>query len=256
MKKREVTIKDLAEILLPKLWLIILVSVIASCLSFAYSRFFKDDTYTVSSTLMVNSTISTSGSITTGDNIIVARYMLENYKIVLKSDNFLNRVVKDLSNNKLYEQHRDLTQNLNAKQIKSMLTISHYEDTEIFSLSVTAGDPQLAAVVLNAIHDNAITGLAGVVESAKIFKLSALQDPISPESAKLIAKNSKHEFRNAILAFLVVGVLLAVAVWVYSFFDVIIRDKKNLSDNIDIPILGVIPKHELILVNKGDDANV
>ena len=58
------------------------------------------------------------------------------------------------------------------------------------------------------------------------------------------------------LAFLVSGVLLAVAVWVYSFFDVIIRDKKNLSDNIDIPILGVIPKHELILVSKGEDANV
>ena len=89
MKKKEVTIKDLAELLVPKLWLIIIVSILASAFAFAYSRFFKDDTYTSTSILYVNSTSGENNNMTTGDNILVASHMLDNYKQIIKKDRFL-----------------------------------------------------------------------------------------------------------------------------------------------------------------------
>ena len=76
-------------------------------------------------------------------------------------------------------------------------------------------------------------------------------DPTDPADAKSIAPNNKHEARNAVLSFLIAAVVSVVAIWVYSFFDVVIRDKKKLIDNVDVPILGVIPRHDLPATTKG-----
>ena len=256
MKKKEVTIKDLAELLLPKLWIRVIVSIVFSGLAFVYSKFFKVETYTSSSTLYVNSAVSTGNDVTTGDNIIVARYMLDNYKIILKSQKFLNMVVTDLAVNKAYAEYRDITADLNAAKINSMLSISHFEDSEVFSISITSVDPELACVVAKAVHNNAVDNIGKIVPSAKVFALSPIEDPIEPEAYKAVSKNSNHEFRNALLAFLIGAVLSVVAIWVFSFFDVVIRDKKNLADNIDVPVLGVIPKHDLPITTKGENTNV
>lgn len=258
MKKKEVTIKDLAELLVPKLWLIIIVSILASAFAFTYSRFFKDDTYTSTSILYVNSTSAENDNMTTGDNIMVASYMLDNYKQIIKRDNFLNKVVKDLNDeNGPYAEYKELTEGLNASQISKMISISHYEDTQVFSLSITTADPKLSAVVLNAVHSNTVTYMQEIVPSAKIFKITSVQDPLQPEDAKSATQNSKHEIRNAVLSFMVAAVLSVVFVWVYSFFDVVIRDRKKLIDNVDVPILGVIPRHEIpIPTIKGGENNV
>ena len=243
--------------MLPKLWIVIIVSIIASGIAFVYSNFFKTDTYTSSSRLLVNSTtIGGGNSITTGDNIIVARYMLENYKVILRSKNFLNMVVTDLSNSELYEEYRDITANITADQIDRMMTISHYEDTEIVSISITSGNPELSCVLLKAVHINAVENIGKIVPSAKVFTLSSLQDPTEPEAYKTIGKNSNNAVRNTLLVFMIAAVLSVLTIWIFSFFDVVIRDKKNLSDNVDVPVLGVIPRHDLSLLAKGDNGDV
>lgn len=252
MKKKEVTIKDLAELLLPKLWLIIIVSILTSAVAFAYSRFFKDDTYTSTSILYVNSTSGENDNMTTGDNIMVASHMLDNYKQIIKRDNFLNMVVNDLaSETGEYAEYRDLTSGLNASQISKMISISNYEDTQVFSLSVTSSNPKLSAVVLNAVHNNVVANMEKIVPAAKVFAISSIQNPLQPEDSKSAIKNSKHEVRNAILSFMVAAVLSVVFIWVFSFFDVVIRDRKKLFDNVDVPILGVIPRHEIPVIGKG-----
>lgn len=252
MKKKEVTIKDLAELLVPKLWLIIIVSILASVFAFTYSRFFKDDTYTSTSILYVNSTSGENNNMTTGDNILVASHMLDNYKQIIKKDRFLKMVVSDLKSDAgPYVEYKELTKNLTTSQISKMISISHYEDTQVFSLSITSHDPKLSAVVLNAIHNCVLTNMEELVPSAKVFKITSVQDPVEPEEDNSATRNSKHEIRNAVLSFMVAAVLSVVFVWVYSFFDVVIRDRKKLFDNIDVPILGVIPRHEIQVAAKG-----
>ena len=51
--------------------------------------------------------------------------------------------------------------------------------------------------------------------------------------------------------------MTVVCIWIYSFFDVVIRDKKKLIDNVDVPILGVIPRHDLPATSaKGEEKHV
>jgi capsular polysaccharide biosynthesis protein len=234
MKKREITIKDLAEILLPKLWLVVVISIVASAAMYLYSSFIKKDTYTSSSLLYVHSKISDKEI--TGDNVSVAQGMVEVYKVMLKSDKFLKPVVAEINQNEGYE-------NVTVGNVRSMMSVSQVDETEIFSIAITAPTPEMACVVLNAVHNNTISKIKDFIPNA--LEITAFEDPILPEDSKSIYPNAKNEIRNSVIAFLGAAVVSVVAIWVYAFFDVVIRDKKKLVDNVDIPILGVIPNHEL-----------
>ena len=124
MKKREITLKDIAELLIPKIWIILLVSVLCAGAAFAYSAV-QDDTYTSNSLLYVYSERNDSTEPSVG-SVDVAKGMVEVYKVVLKSDKFLGGVVERLQGTE-YEY-------LTADQIRSMMTISQVGDIEVLSL--------------------------------------------------------------------------------------------------------------------------
>jgi capsular polysaccharide biosynthesis protein len=180
----------------------------------------------------------------------VAQGLVEIYQIMLESEEFLKEVVGELTDNPDYAEYKSITNGITINAIKNMMTVSQRDETSVFSISVTATSPELACVVLNAVYDKATVKIPDLVPNT--FKLSEFKKPTDPADSKSIAPNSKHEVRNAVLAFLVAAVVSVVAIWVYSFFDVVIRDRKKLADNVDIPILGVIPRHELPTMQKGD----
>ena len=59
--------------------------------------------------------------------------------------------------------------------------------------------------------------------------------------------NSKNTTRNAVIAFVVGAILSAAAIWVYSANDNIIRNAKRIENSLDIPVLGIIPRHDINL---------
>lgn len=253
MKKKEITIKDLAEILFPKLWIVVIASLLVSAFTFVYSSFLKDDTYTDSSLHYVY-TEGMDDDITTGDNLSVAQGMVDIYKVMLQGETFLKMVVVDIANNEEYADYRDITKGVNISSIRSMMTVTQHNETAVFSIAITSGSPELSCVVLKAIYNNLNEDkLKGIIPNT--FKISSFKAPTGPEDARSIAPNSKHTIRNTLLSFMISAVVVVVAIWVYSFFDVTIRDRKKLSDNIDIPILGVIPRHDLPINVKGDEGN-
>lgn len=253
MKKKDITIKDLAELLLPKLWIVAIVSILASAFVFVYSSFAKEDTYTSYSELYVYSKTTSDKEVTTGDNMSVAQGLVEIYQIMLESEEFLKEVVGELTDNPEYAEYKSITNGITINAIKNMMTVSQRDETSVFSISITATSPKLACVLLNAVYDKAIVKIPDLVPNT--FDLETFKKPTDPADSKSIAPNSKHELRNAVLAFLIAAVVSVVAIWVYSFFDVVIRDRKKLVDNVDIPILGVIPRHELPVTQKGEGAD-
>ena len=61
----------------------------------------------------------------------------------------------------------------------------------------------------------------------------------------LIGICSKNIFTNALIGVLIGAVVSMLGIFVYSIFDVVIRDKKKLEDNFDFPVLGVIPRYDV-----------
>ena len=239
MKNKEITLKDIAELIIPKLWIILLISALCAGIAVIYSSFFKDDTYTSTSQHYVFSKSSQSTEATTG-SVDVAKGMVEVYKIVLKSDKFLNGVAEKLQDT----EYSGIT----TAQIRSMMTITQASDTEIFSISITAPTPEMAFAILEKVVEHSTERLPVLIQNG--FEVAIINDPTYAKAA-----NPKNTIRNAIIVFMLAAVVTVIAIWIRSLFDVVIRDKKKIEDNINIPILGVIPKHETY-IQKGDAKNV
>ena len=108
------------------------------------------------------------------------------------------------------------------------------EGNGVFKISVTTDNPQLSFALAEGIENMAPAAIKTNVQS--VLSITIFESPKLPANP-----NSNHIIRNVAIAFLVGAFLTSVVVWLINIFDVVIRDKKKLEDNFDIPVLGVIP---------------
>ena len=236
--KEEFSIRDLIGLFLPKLWLIVLVSLVLSLALGIYSGFIKEDTFSSTATLMV---AKKGTSLSTGD-IDVSTEMVERCEVVIFSDKFLSDVCMDI-NNEAKSEGKDWI--VTVSYLKQSITMKQRGETEYFDVTATTTEADKSFAIIKALSDKIESDLPGELPYDKNLITSKITNPaIAPLSA-----NSKHVFRNALIGFAVGAVLCMVAIFVYSIFDVTIRDRKKIEDNFDVPVLGVIPK----FVEEGND---
>ncbi len=234
-KTKETTIKDLLDIFLPKIWIMLLVGVLLAGMIGAYSVFFKKDTYTASAEIYVYKH-NTSSSATTSD-IAAAEEMVNIYERAICGDQFLVKVKESL-----YKKN-PTKWNFSTKEIENKISISKVDNTPNFIIKVTTGSPDLShelaqSIVVDGIESGALSEIIKNNLDASVFE--------RPKASNEIKANSKNVVRNCIIAFLAGFILSAVCVWIFSSFDVVIRSSKKIEDNLDIPVLGIIPRHDVI----------
>ena len=226
-KNEEITFKDIIDIFLPKLWIIALVAVLFAGAVFGYTSFLKDDTYTSSSTFYVYA--DKNGANTTTSDIQAAEKMVQVYNITIKGDTFLTTVAKELPQ---YE--------LTPARIRSAMSIVQVDDAPFFNIVITSADAELSYALADKISNLVASEVPSLIDGALLA--TCVDRPVPAYAA-----NSKNLTRNTVIAFLTGAVVAALAVWVFSMFDVVIRSPKKIEDSIDIPVLGVIPRHEINL---------
>ncbi len=233
MKKQngEITIKDILNIFLPKMWFIILIAVICAASLGAVATMQKDTYTSTSLFIMTKVPMSTSESTNTGLNsgeIEAMRSMVNSSKKILSSKTF-GRSVRD----KLvgYE-------NVTVDDIRSMLSISLLdEDTADFMVSTKTGDPELSKDVANIVHQLLPEEIEALPYAIKVEEIELPEVATSPDD--------KGVTKNAVIGFAVGVVISALLVFVYAHFDVVIRRREKIEESCSIPILGVIPRLEL-----------
>ena len=147
MKKQneELTLKDILNIFLPKLWFLVLVAIVCAAVLGTMTAM-KKDTFTAESTfMMVKVPVSNSEATNTGLNaaeIEAMQNMISSSKFILESTSFCQKV-------------RDMLvgyEGVDAMDIRSMLSVSLMEDSTCFSVSTRTVDPQLAKDVADVVH--------------------------------------------------------------------------------------------------------
>lgn len=231
MKKHndEMTLKDLFGLFVPKIWLIAIFSVIGAIIVGLGSEFLVKDTYTSKVTMY---SYMNAGSTDISD-ISVAEQQVKIYGQLFKSKKFLVAVFE-----KLDEESK---QRYNALDTKPTISVKQKDANSVFDVSVTSTDNKLAYAMAEAIkavcEDNIIKDV--FVPNASVVQV--FEDPVLPQ-----VPNSKNVVRNSIIGFAAGAVLSMIAIFIYSLFDVTVRDRKKLEDNFEAPILGVIPRHDVI----------
>lgn len=230
----EIDLRRIIAAIFKKLWIVILVTIVAGGMTFFATKKFITPLYESKAMFYVNnSNISlgdTALSITTSD-ISASRNLVNTYLVVLKARSTLTDVIDYADVGYTYDE------------LKEMITASAVEETEIFEVIVTSTDAKEADKIVDAITYILPKKISNIIEgtSAKIVDYSIVAaQPSSPN----VFKNT---FLGAIL-----GMMLAIGVIALrEIFDVTIRNEEDITSVSKYPILASIPD---MLSNSKDSA--
>lgn len=219
---RELDLRRLGSALLKKIWLIILCAVIVAATVYFYTDKVVTKEYTATVSIYVtNRTADTQNGMISSSDLATSQRLVVTYINVLKSDYVLDKVADQISR-----------ENLNAAELRGMISAESPDETEVLYISVTNSDRKLAKEIANAIVDVAPTGIMEIVENSTAKPLDYAKNAV--QSAPNVANNT--------VIGAAIGALFAVAViTLYVLLDVRVKDEDDLARICDAPVLGNIP---------------
>lgn len=218
-----VDLKRLVESVVHKLWLVVLVSVLSAAFVFAGTKFLVTPQYSSAAMFYVNNnsiSVGTSIGISDGD-ITASKNLVDTYIVILDTRETLNAVIDYAGVDYSY---RDVADMIEAESV---------DNTEIFRVTVTNADPEVAEKIADAIAYILPTRIRDIVEntSAKLVDPAVLpSEPSSPNYVK-----------NAILGFLLGLVLSVVVIVIKEMFNVTVRSEEDISQCCKYPVLASVP---------------
>lgn len=237
----EITIKELFEIFIPKMWIIALIAMIFAGTMGVYSMFIKEDTYTsTASFIMVKTptqygTTSGSTAITTGlsaSEIDAMQSMIAMTEQIMKTNQYLSTVKEALvARNPEYEK-------LSVSYLAKLLSAKVVGEATVFDLSATTKDPALSYDIMDVVY-HTLPGVIGDYYEEYSISIKVIDPPV-----KDISRNARGTVRNTLIGGFAGGVLAALVVFVVAKLDFVIRTKEKLEQSFDIPVIGVIPRFE------------
>lgn len=228
---REVDLRQMLTSLLHKSWLIILVSVLCAVVTFVGTYYFIDPKYDSSALFYVNNNDlpeNVADIINIGD-INARKSLVETYSVILEAHSTLT-MVKDYA-----ESTRTVG------ELKSMISATSVEGTEIFRVTVTSTDPYEAEKLANAVANVLPTRISDIVDnsSAKVVDHALL--PAGPSSPSYV--------KNTLLGFLAGFALCIGVLLLRELFDVVIRVEEDVQHCCNYPVLAAVP--DMLNSNKG-----
>lgn len=227
----EFSLKELISLFIPKLWLIVIIGLLVGSALGIYSAFFKEDTYTSRATIHI---VKQNSTISSGDMDVMSK-VIEDYKILVNTDLFLNYVVHDIAENEDYIE--------NGWQIDNNYVSGHMRAVgvtdDILEISVTTDDQDKSNLITSVLADVIVS------KSSDLFAFEGTLTLKLLNPSTINPANSKNVARNTMIGFLGGAFVTMLAIFLYSQFDIYVRDKKRLEDTFDLPIIGLIPKYDV-----------
>lgn len=220
-------IKKYFDIILKRLWIIIVFTVIVGIVA-AYLNFFVFvPVYQADTTLLITGLSNGTSETDTVDNmsfedIVAGQSLISEYSAIINSNRVTGAVVKELNDPDIAE-----------KEIRNMLTISAVNDTRIIAISITDPDPVKAARIADIVakvFSEEIVGLYKIENVNIIDKAEVPTSPVAPEKKKNLALS--------VFAALVfsVGIILLI-----EFLNTKIKTSEDVEQHLGLNVIGSVP---------------
>lgn len=221
----ELTI-DLAElfsVLWSKIYLIILVGLIAALAAFAGTKIFITPEYT-SSTSMYMLTRSQSGGTITSSDLQTGTQLTQDYMEMVKSRSVLEQVISVLN------------LDMSTQELSSSVTTENKTNTRILTISVSNEDPELVQEIANTLRETVSVKIREIMEVDAVNTIEEANLPSAPSSPNVM--------RNTMLGG-ILGVLITAGILVIIFlFDDTIKTPDDVEHYLGLNVLTSIPVTE------------
>lgn len=255
-------LRQLWHIIQKHFFALIFMAIIGACAGYGVAKFVIAPTYSASTSMLVNRSADDTSTATANLSDQQADVQLINtYKNLIISSNVLGTVSDKLENpapvvvqkakDAVYETLADGTRRLvtpaqkeitkpsnktkyqlSVDELKSMVTISSQQNSQVFSINVKSKDPKLAADVANEVADvfkDKIGGFMKINNVSIIDSAKANKKPVSPNT-KLFT----------LAGLVVLGGLTFLYMLIKELVDTTIKSPDEVSQLFGLTNLGVI----------------
>lgn len=210
-----------------KIWLIVLVAVLAGLIGFAGSKLFTTPLYTATTQVYVyqqNTSIDYN-------NLAVASQLRRDCAVIIKGESVTREVVEML----------ELP--MNPKTLSRAIRVDTEDNTRILKISYTDVDPERATLIVNTVRDVAAKHTKELMQSDVLRTLF---------EASLPQAETTTNVRKSTLVAAGVGAAAMIALLVLVFLlDDTIRTEDDVQNHLGLSTLAVIPLSNELHVNRG-----
>lgn len=236
-KEWEIDIRHVLFAVRRRLWLILLVGVLLGALGLGYAVFGLEPTYASSVMFYVNNQQEGSDGFVSSQ-VTAAQELARTYMVILETRSVLTKAQERANANALLHEQKDgikaVQMYYQYNQLKSMVTAEAVDNTDVFTVKVTAKSPREAFLLAEALGTILPEVVNEEVEGSRLRMVDA-----AVQNNNQVGPNYS---RFAILgAMFGVFVTLAIVV-IADIADTTIHSEDFLSAAYsDLPLLAVIP---------------
>ncbi len=203
---------------------ILIVSILTGVAGYVYSKMFVDPLYTSTAKMYIIAQYDEEGR-TSSTILTSSRRLLDTYKaILLQGDDFLR------------ELGESLPVKMTTSQLRSCISLSSVQDTEIMQISVTTVDKNLSYEICKKFSDAAPGVLQNVAEAGHVKLFSQPTKPLS--------RSYPDNVGFAITGLAVGFALYCACLFVFYVFDNSIKSADDVKDRLGMPVLGEVPSFD------------
>lgn len=215
------SIQEIMELILHKIWLVILGMIIGGVIAYVISTYVVTPTYKANVSMYVNNNNQEDTSLNLND-LSVSQQLVTTYIEILKSDAVLNKIIDKL----------DLS--YSTSELRKMISATAINGTEIFNLEVTSSNPEEAADIANMLAKVAPEEIVRVVRAGSVEVIDSAKtnyDPVTPNIQL-----------NIIIGTLGMGIVTIMIIILRKLLDTTVRSISDLEKRYNIPVLGSVPE--------------
>lgn len=221
----EIDLLRLIRLLWSKAWLIVISMILLGAVMFSYAMFFITPLYQSTAKMYVNNSSikvgSTSFSISSSE-LSAAKTLLDLYVEILKTRTTLEEVIRRGELKYTYEQ------------LAPMISAGSVNGTEIFRITVTNSDPEMAEKIADTIVEVLPERIAEIVDGSSVRLVD--------HAVRATRRSSPDYSRYAAIGMAAGAVLSCAAIIVFDLMDTSVRGEEYLAQRYsDIPVLAVVP---------------
>lgn len=227
MEETTIDLKEYFQILMKRVWLVVLVTFIATVTSGIVSFFVITPIYEASTQLLVNKGETNKEFMAPDMNDIQTNLkLIETYNVIIKSPRILEVAVSDM---KL---------NLTAEQLSGKIKVNAVQNSQVMSITVSDPDPMVAVDIAN--------GVARTFqkEVKTIMNVDNVQILAEAKKDKVYSPVKPKPLLNMVIAF-VVGLMTSIGiVFLLEYLDNTLKTEQDIERVLGLPVLGSIATME------------
>lgn len=225
MEETTIELREYFEILMKRIWIVVLVTLIATITSGVISFFVITPIYESSTQLLVNKSESKSEVFVPTYNDIQSNLkLIETYNVIIKSPRILEKTITNMG------------LKMTATELGNKIKVNAVQNSQVMSITASDPDPAAAANIANGIAKTFQQEIISIMNVDNVQILAEAKVGVNPSPVK------PKPLLNMVIAF-VVGLMMSVGiVFLLEYLDNTIKTEQDVERLLGLSVLGTIAK--------------